>query len=105
MSDSVNVSDLLNALLGAGGVGFIAAAYKGVKDYRKGTWQRQDGAIADLEKWRKSADDAREWEQLQGEYWHNWAGTLEHVVRTELGPEALPVKEPYPVRPPLEVRK
>ena len=95
---TVVTSDLLNALLGAGGVGFMAALYRGVKDYREGTWRHRDGAVADLEKWRKSSDEARQWEQIQGEYWHNWAADLEYIVRTKLGEGALPVKDPFPIR-------
>ena len=97
-------SDLLNALLGAGGLGFVAAVYKGIKDYREGTWRRRDGAVADLEKWRKSADAARrradedrDWEALQGQYWFARSGDLERVIRVHLGPEHLPTKEPFPV--------
>lgn len=99
-------SDLLNALLGAGGVGFIAALWKGVKDYREGTWRRRDGAVADLENWRKSADaarklsdDERDWEAIQGRYWFLRAGDLERVIRVDLGVDHLPVAEPFPARP------
>ncbi len=100
MADAGTASDFLNALLGAGGAAFLAAAYKGIKDYREGTWRRQDGAVADLEKWRRAADDAREWEAVQHQWWRGRAGTLEHVIRTSLGAEQLPPREePYPVRP------
>ena len=99
-------ADLLNALLGAGGVGFVAAAYKWIKDYREGTWRRHDGAVADLEKWRKSADDARRsaddarsWEAAQGHYWYNRASDLERIIRVNLGADHLPPEEPFPVQP------
>ena len=90
--------DFLNLLLGAGGAGFLAAAYKGIKDFREGSWRRQDGAVADLERWRRTADDAREWETTMGEYWHARAGDLEHIIRTGMGAEAVPPSKPLPVR-------
>ena len=105
MADAITATDLLTGLLGAGGLGFVAALYKGVKDYREGTWKRRDGAVADLEKWRVSSDDARraavcdrDWEAAQGRHWFTRAGDLEHVIRVELGPERIPVEHPFPVR-------
>ena len=102
---TAQTTDLINAILGAGGVGFLTMAYKGIKQYREGTWRRHDGAVADLEKWRKSADDARkhsdddrEWEAVQGRYWFQYSGDLEHVIRVDLGADHLPVKKPFPVR-------
>ena len=110
MADSLAASDLLTALLGAGGVGFIGMAYKAVKDYREGTWKRRDGAVADLEKWRQSADDARhtaesdrDWEATQGRYYYNYSGDLERVIRVELGEPRLPIKPPFPIRPVLHL--
>jgi len=90
--------DFLNLLLGAGGAGFLAAAYKGIKDFREGSWRRQDGAVADLEKWRHTSDEAREWETTMGEYWRSRAGDFEHVIRTGMGPEFVPPAPPLPVR-------
>lgn len=92
-------SEILNLLLGAGGVAFIAAVYKVVKDWREGTWRRQDDAVADLERWRSAADDAREWEAVQHQWWRAWAGRLEYVILTRLGSSELPRREPYPTKP------
>lgn len=92
-------SEILNLLLGAGGVAFVAACYKVVKDYREGTWRRQDTAVADLERWRAAADDAREWAELQHQWWRYRAGRLEYVIMVNLGPDYIPPPEPYPVRP------
>lgn len=92
-------SEALNLLLGAGGIAFVAGIYKVVKDYREGTWLRQDHAVADLERWRAKADDSREWEAAQHAWWRYWAGRLEYVILTKLGAESLPEKEPYPARP------
>jgi hypothetical protein len=97
--------DLLNIILGAGGIGFVYAMAKVFTAWREGTWRRNDSAVADLEKWRRDANDEREWEALQHQWWRGWAGRLEYRITSRLGPEALPEKEPYPTRPvssPLE---
>ena len=95
----MQTTDILNLLLGAGGIAFLTAVYKGIKDYREGTWKRRDGMVADLDKWREAADDAREWEAMQHQWWRDFAGRCVYVITTKLGPDALPPKEPYPVRP------
>lgn len=92
-------SEILNLLLGAGFAGFLTAVYRVVKDWRQGTWRRQDTAIADLEKWRRDADDAREWAEAQHQWWRQRAGRLEYVIMVNLGPDYVVPPEPYPVRP------
>jgi hypothetical protein len=96
---SQQASDILNIVLGAGGVGFLYACAKVFNSWREGTWRRNDTAVADLERWRATSDDAREWEALQHQWWRQWAGRLEYKITSTLGPEALPPKEPYPVKP------
>lgn len=91
--------EILNLLLGAGGMAFIASLYKVIKDFREGTWRRHDTAVADLERWRKSADNAREWAEVQHQWWRERAGRLEYVILTKLGASELPTKEPYPIHP------
>jgi len=92
-------SEWLNLILGGGFVATIGAVYKGLKEYREGSWRRKDSAVADLERWRKQSDDAREWEAVQHQWWRSWAGRLEYKITSTLGPEALPTKEPYPTHP------
>jgi hypothetical protein len=99
MATPSDTADIWNLLLGGGAVAFVTGLYKVWKDVREGTWRRQDTAIADLEKWRRDADDAREWEALQHQWWRNRAGRLEYIILTLLGPDKLPKSEPYPVRP------
>jgi hypothetical protein len=95
----MEASEVLNIVLGAGGVAFLYAVGKVVKDYREGSWRRNDTAVADLEKWRRDADDAREWCESQHQWWRSWAGRLEWVILTRLGPNALPKRDEYPVKP------
>lgn len=92
-------TDLLNIVLGAGGVGFLFAVAKVVTAWREGTWKRNDTAVADLERWRADANDEREWEALQHQWWRQWAGRLEYKIVSTLGHKALPEREPYPTKP------
>lgn len=92
-------TDWITALVGAGAAGTVAALYRGIKDYREGSWRRSDSAVADLERWRQQSDDAREWEALQHLWWRDYAGRLVFIIITKLGAEELPVKEPYPEHP------
>jgi hypothetical protein len=104
MAAEASTIDLLNIVLGAGGVGFVYACAKVITAWREGTWRRKDSAVADLEKWRRDADDAREWEAVQHEWWRQWAGRLEYTVTSQLGHGALPPKDPYPQRPEGETK-
>jgi hypothetical protein len=104
MADGASSVDVLNIVLGAGGVGFVYACAKVFTAWREGTWRRNDSAVADLEKWRKTADDAREWEAAQHAWWRQWAGRLEYTVTSRLGFEALPPKDQYPRRPEEEAK-
>lgn len=92
-------SQWINVLFGAGAAGTIGALYKGIKEFREGSWRRKDSAVADLERWRRQADDAREWEALQHQWWRDYAGRLVFVITSVLGPEKLPKKPPYPKHP------
>jgi len=98
-------SDLVNLLLGGGLVGTIAALYKGLESFRQGSWNRKDSAVADLERWRRQADDVREWESLQHQWWRDYAGRLVFIIVSKLGHEYLPPKEPYPQHPATEGEK
>jgi hypothetical protein len=95
----------LNVILGAGGVGIIGAGYKAVKDWRESTWQHGGSAMSDLERWRRNADESREWEAAQHQWWRDRAAELEYVLIARLGPEALPEKPPYPQRPSFAERE
>ena len=105
--DSTEITGtVVTALLSGGGVAAIVAAAKAIKEFRQGSRKFQTDAVADLEKWRRDSDDAREaeaaradWEALMGRYWRDWAGTCEHQIRVGQGSDALPTQPPLPVRP------
>lgn len=87
------------ALLGAGAAGTLAALYRAFKDWRESSWHRADSAVNDLERWRRNADESREWEALQHQWWRDRAGELEYLIIAHLGRDALPPLQPYPERP------
>jgi len=95
---------VVTALLSGGGVAAIVAGAKAVREFRQGSRKFATDAVADLERWRRDSDDAREaetaraeWEALMGRYWRNWSGTLEHAIRAGTGVD-LPVQPPLPSR-------
>lgn len=92
----------LSLILGAGGVAFLGALFKGVQMWRDGTDAREAKAIAGLEKWRVDADHRADRAQSWSDYyqsaasaWQSHAGTLAYAL-TSAG---LPVP-PDPVLPP-----
>lgn len=85
-------------LLGAGAAGTLMAVWQIITNWRESSWRRADSAVNDLERWRRDADDAREWEAAQHQWWMERAGELEYQILTRLGPDALPPKQPYPQR-------
>lgn len=105
MPDAAASSGWLDILLGAGGAGTIYAAYKSIKDWRESTWKHSGTAISDLERWRRNADESREWEAAQHQWWRDRAAELEYLLITHLGTEMLPEKPPYPERPSFAERE
>lgn len=97
----MNPTEVINIVLGAGGVAFMTLATRFFIEWREGTWKHQDTAIDDLEKWRSDADDAREWAEIQHQWWRARAGRLEWVILVKLGPDYVPKAEPYPTKPSL----
>ena len=91
-------SEFLNLALGGGGAVVIGAVFTGVKAIMAGSRTNVREAISDLEKWRHDSDDAREWEAIQHLWWRDWAGKLAYALTTRAGAEALPSKEPYPIK-------
>lgn len=47
---------VLRLILGAGGLAFLTAVFRFVRDWRKGVEGHEAKAIANLEKWREDAD-------------------------------------------------
>lgn len=97
--------DWLGAVLGAGGVAFLGALFKGFQMLRDGARAREREAIAGLEKWREDADKRAaqalrnaDYYLRQVAYWQGRTGTLEYL----LGKNGIPVPDMPPLPEPPE---
>lgn len=99
------VQDWLGVVLGAGGVAFLGALFKGVQMLRDGARAREREAIAGLEKWREDADDRarRAYQELDfmrsiASYWQARAGAREYqLLSNGIQPDPpLPLPLPSP---------
>lgn len=68
----------------------LIAAALSVRAWREasGKWHR--GTAADLKRWKEAQDNALAWEQMQHDYWKDYAARCATVIETELGPETVP---------------
>lgn len=97
----MDVGQLLTLLLGGGAVATITALFNGVKSIKEGSKSRERDTISDLieqrkEAWkdRDDAFDSRDKAFDERDYWRNWAGQLDYIVRSK-GHEV----PPMPPRP------
>jgi hypothetical protein len=95
----------LSVILGAGGVGFVGALFKGYKLLRDSAATREKRAIRGLEKWRLDADARTDealaeldYERSLTAWWGRRAGVLEYAL-TSRGYPVPPLDEPKPPRP------
>lgn len=86
-NDHDTLTSILPVILGAGGVGFLAACVQAWQAWRNSAETREAKALKNLDQWRHDADDraARALADLEHERamgaWH-WrrVGQLEHVI-------------------------
>ena len=90
----------LAIILAPGAAGFVWALFKGIDLWRNGTSAREARAIKNITDWseRESWNKERALDAL--DYWRTYAGTLEYIVITKLGPSHLPIRPPLPPDPP-----
>lgn len=103
------VQDWLGVVLGAGGVAFLGALFKGVQMLRDGARAREREAIAGLEKWREDADKRadrafRELDYMRTlvAYWQARAGAREYQLHLHGITPDPPPPLPMPLVEPLE---
>jgi len=89
-------TELLISLLGVGGAAMIAAIVQAYRSIRDGAKVDEKDAFSAMESnWgieRRRAERAI----VERDYWHQRSATLEYVIRTHLGPDAVPVFDPLP---------
>lgn len=94
----------LNILLGAGGVAFIAAVLKGIKELRESGWRRRGSDISRLERYVRESDEKvaraefeRDWQQTLGNFWFTYCGKLQF----QLNRNGIDIPEPddKPIKP------
>lgn len=92
--------ELLQALLGAGGVAFLGALFAGIKQLRESFGTSRNEAMRDLERWRRDAlADAEYYREVAG-VWSAYAGSCVFALRRDgIDPPPMP---PLPVRPDRE---
>ena len=83
-------------------LGLIAGA---INVYRKTSHSKEREVIWERNAGQRELRRRAEWAEIQLDWWRGWAGRLEYVVRSQLAPEQMPRREPYPIRPPEEVKE
>ena len=93
----------LAIVLAPGGAAFVWAVFKGVDLWRNNTSAQEARAIRNLEKFaEREAFRADRCLDLL-DYWRSHAATCEYIIRTRLGPEAVPIRPPLPPDPPRRI--
>lgn len=67
------VVPLVTLILGAGGLRFIQAVFRGVNSLRGGARALEREAVADIARSRDRADERAEWAEADRDFWHDTA--------------------------------
>lgn len=87
--DSGAWQTIISLLIGGGGVAFVTALAKGIRDLRGGARAREREAVDDLARWRDEADEGRRAAERDRDFWRGTAGSYGYQLRT-LGVEPIP---------------
>jgi hypothetical protein len=96
----MNVPAWLTVILAPGAAGFVWAVFKGIDLWRNGTATQEARAIKNISDYAERESYRADRNQDLLDYYRSYAGTLEWIIRVQLGPEALPLKPPLPEPPP-----
>lgn len=88
------MTEALSVLLGAGGLGILAALVKAWRDIKSGKKADERDTITDLEALRKSAIDSLQQVTVERDYYRDWAGEMSFQLAQLTG--KVPEKPPYP---------
>lgn len=89
-------SDLVNTILGAGGLAFLYALGQGVRWMVDRASAREDKVETQTKDWQRTTYKRLTFEAKQHDYWREYANRLEGVIIREIGEDKLPKKRPYP---------
>jgi len=93
--------ELLTVLLTGGLGAMVLAGVQAWRTIREGAKADDKDAYLDLESKRVSEKRRADRAEQERDHWRTWAGTLEYVILTNLGPEALPPRQPLPADDPV----
>lgn len=90
------MTEILAIILGGGAAAMVTACVAAYRSIKEGSRAQEKDAVADLEKWRASADDRRERVEVERDYWRMRSGSLEYLIVSRWGAEHLPPRESFP---------
>lgn len=92
-------TDVVNTILGAGGLAFLLALGQGVRWLLDRASAREDKVEKQNDRWQREMYRRLTFEAKQHDWWRNYGGQCESVIIRQLGEDALPNKRPYPKEP------
>ncbi len=90
------MTEFLAVILGGGAAAMVTAIVQAYRSIKDGSRVAEKDAVADLEKWRSTSDSRRALAERKYDYWRSVAGSMEYVIRSRLGDEAMPPRGPEP---------
>ena len=90
---------VLNILLGSGGLAFLLALGQAVRWMLDRAASREDRVEAQTKLWQKRMNQLLLYEGKMHDYYRRYAGQCEGVIIRSLGEEALPKRAPMPREP------
>jgi hypothetical protein len=91
--------ELLNTILGAGGLAFLLALGQGIRWMLDRASAREDRVDKQSQDWQKTMYRRLKYEADQHDWFRDYAGRCESLIIRRLGEEELPAKKPYPREP------
>lgn len=109
----IDPNTIITVLLGAGGVSFIGAIFKVVKDLRSGARARDRDTVGSLRTQRDEAEHRGRVNRADADFWHRLCGRLIFQMEAagitpDTGPDGLvppSQRQPEPVAPPARTRR
>jgi hypothetical protein len=91
--------DVLNILLGGGGLAFLLALGQGVRWMLDRAASREDRVEIQTKRWQRRMYNNLQYEGKMHDYYRRHANRCEEVIIQRLGEDALPKRPPVPREP------